>query len=472
MANTEEVESEEYDSIYVLMGKILGELPAIGKNQRNEQQGFNFRGIDDVLDALNPIMGQYGVFCVPYRVVEVTPTSDRTTRAGSTMYATHLTMEYRFYGPRGDYVQAVGIGEGTDSLDKSAPKAMTGAYKYMLFETFAISTKEASDVDADRGGGQDTIATKPLNDDELALIKRLNILPPEWKDKVMARMANRYNEGEPFEVNVRTMPSGHPGYRILEEYLDAVEAKMATEAQDADAEAGAVQGEPPARVADKPAPEPPAAATPPETDTPAPTPAAESEPEPEPEGDEEEDDTPSWEEVVDFSMTKLKNLLKELGAKSQAYNAKNGVDRRNYYWLAIGGEFEANEPPFADGWDCPFCQISIAYDNQEELTQHMIDQHSGDDDLEDDSAESGTAGDTGTVEDDTDALGNPKSEDDPVIDAATLSVVQEEVTKLKGTTARAYAEYRRKKGLPADFKDLTLSQGLELIDFIGSLTAA
>lgn len=136
-------------TVHTAVGRVLAALPAIGKNQRNAQQGFNFRGIDDVLNALNPLLSEHGVIIVPHRVIERTA-GQRTTAKGGVMYEVGLHVQYRIYGPAGDYIEAEAWGEGTDSGDKATPKAMTGAYKYMLFEAFSISTEEASKTDADR----------------------------------------------------------------------------------------------------------------------------------------------------------------------------------------------------------------------------------------------------------------------------------------------------------------------------------
>jgi hypothetical protein len=143
-------------SIYERIADVLADLPAIGKDQRNAQQGFNFRGIDDVLNALNPMLAKHGVFYVPEVLERVT--EERATKSGGVMYVTHLHVRYRFYGLKGDYIEASGWGEGTDSGDKATPKAMTGAMKYVLFQTFAISTEEASKNDSDAHTPEETMS--------------------------------------------------------------------------------------------------------------------------------------------------------------------------------------------------------------------------------------------------------------------------------------------------------------------------
>lgn len=133
-------------TIHQRMVAILAELPAIGKTQRNEQQKFMYRGHDDVLNALNPLLAKWGVIVVPNVIERVTDA--RTTKSGSTMYEVNLHVRYRFYGTAGDFVEASAWGEGTDSGDKSTNKAMTMAFKNVLAQAFAVSTAELSDADA------------------------------------------------------------------------------------------------------------------------------------------------------------------------------------------------------------------------------------------------------------------------------------------------------------------------------------
>lgn len=42
--------------IYQAMAEILAEIPSIGKDNRNKDQGFQYRGIDDVYNALHPLL--------------------------------------------------------------------------------------------------------------------------------------------------------------------------------------------------------------------------------------------------------------------------------------------------------------------------------------------------------------------------------------------------------------------------------
>ena len=106
-----------------------------------------FRGHDDILNALNPLLSKHGVIVVPDVIERVT--AQRETAKGNVMYEVNLHVRYRFYGAEGDYIEASTWGDGTDMGDKATNKAMTMAFKNALNQTFAISSEEFKDADAD-----------------------------------------------------------------------------------------------------------------------------------------------------------------------------------------------------------------------------------------------------------------------------------------------------------------------------------
>jgi len=137
-------------SIHKRMIAILGELPAIGKDTRNPQQGFMYRSHDDVLNALNPLLAKHGVYVIPS--VHERIAAERTTDKGKTMYEVNLLVHFTFYGAECDEVTASAWGEGTDMGDKATNKAMTMAFKNVLAQSFAVSTSETIDTDSESPG--------------------------------------------------------------------------------------------------------------------------------------------------------------------------------------------------------------------------------------------------------------------------------------------------------------------------------
>ena len=134
-------------NIYQSITKIMEEVPSIGKTQRNKIQGFMYRGIDDVMNALQPLLAKNKVFIVP-EILEQTR-EERTTSQGGNLIYSICKIKYKFYAEDGSSVEAITIGEGMDSGDKATNKAMAIAMKYALFQVFCIPTDEMKDPDSE-----------------------------------------------------------------------------------------------------------------------------------------------------------------------------------------------------------------------------------------------------------------------------------------------------------------------------------
>ena len=132
--------------IYQAINSIMTEMEAVGKGQRNAQQGFMYRGVDDVMNTLKPLLAKHKVFVVP-KVLEETR-EERTTSKGGLLLYSVLKIKYTFYAEDGSGVSAVVIGEGMDSGDKASNKAMSVAFKYACFQVFCIPTEDMVDPDS------------------------------------------------------------------------------------------------------------------------------------------------------------------------------------------------------------------------------------------------------------------------------------------------------------------------------------
>lgn len=144
---TEAVPVNNGPQIYRLIGQAMREIGAIGKDSVNKQQGFKYRGIDAVYNALNPVMSKLGLFFAP-DILEQTR-EERETKNGNNLIYSILKVKFTMYAPDGSNVSAVVIGEGMDSGDKASNKAMSVAFKYAAFELFCIPTEEMVDPDAE-----------------------------------------------------------------------------------------------------------------------------------------------------------------------------------------------------------------------------------------------------------------------------------------------------------------------------------
>lgn len=127
--------------IYSKIGMVMRDLPAIGKAQKNAQQGWMFRGIDMIMNYVEPLFVKHGVFMVPQVLDSMR--EERQTIKGGTLIYTKLRIKYTFYATSdGSSIEAIVDGEGMDSGDKSTNKAMAVGMKYALFQVLCIPTEE------------------------------------------------------------------------------------------------------------------------------------------------------------------------------------------------------------------------------------------------------------------------------------------------------------------------------------------
>lgn len=169
------VNAASFPLIYGAIAECMREIgeTGISKARRNSGQGFNFRGIDDVYNALNPILSKHKVVPAPRyteRIVDVRQTKVKDGVPG-VIYSVTVRGTITFYAPDGSNLAVETFGEAMDSADKATNKAMSAAYKYALFQLLCIPTEETSqDADNDSHGAT-APQPKPLNEEQLKGIR-------------------------------------------------------------------------------------------------------------------------------------------------------------------------------------------------------------------------------------------------------------------------------------------------------------
>jgi hypothetical protein len=136
-------------NVYQLIAAVSAELAAVGikKNHKNQAQNFSFRGIDDVYNALAPVMARHGLVILPR--VTARHCEERAGRNGGSLF--YVTVEVRFdfvSSHDGSKHEVITYGEAMDSGDKATNKAMSAAYKYAAFQAFCIPVEGDNDADA------------------------------------------------------------------------------------------------------------------------------------------------------------------------------------------------------------------------------------------------------------------------------------------------------------------------------------
>ncbi len=134
-----------YQAINAVQAKLA--QTGITKGRTNTQQNYKFRSIDDVFNALSPLLAHHNL-CILPRVLNRQSVQHQTSKGGTLFYVV-VEMEFDLVcSEDGSKHTIKTFGEAMDSGDKATNKAMSAAYKYAAIQAFAIPTEGDNDSDA------------------------------------------------------------------------------------------------------------------------------------------------------------------------------------------------------------------------------------------------------------------------------------------------------------------------------------
>jgi hypothetical protein len=156
-------ETKKGPLIYAKMLEIKKDIGSVGKDQKNAGQGWNFRGIDQFMNSLHPILNKHGVGILPEVVQHSEPKFIKNEKTGKTSKNTQLTVKYTFFAEDGSTCASVMPAEGVDPGDKGTNKALSAAFKYCLMQTFCVPTKDMEEADSSNASvdGDGTSSSAP-----------------------------------------------------------------------------------------------------------------------------------------------------------------------------------------------------------------------------------------------------------------------------------------------------------------------
>jgi hypothetical protein len=119
---------------------VMREVEGLAKRDKNTAQGFNFRGIDAVMNAVGPALRKHGGFVLP-RIMGMQHET-MPSKNGGTLNVVRLNVDYSVYGDEGDPITGSVAAEAFDSGDKATAKAMSVAYRTFLLQLLCLPTDE------------------------------------------------------------------------------------------------------------------------------------------------------------------------------------------------------------------------------------------------------------------------------------------------------------------------------------------
>jgi hypothetical protein len=135
-----------YQSINLVQSDLAKH--GIAKDRTNQQGNtYKFRGIDDVYNAISPLLAKHGLCILPRMISR--QCLERQTAKGSAIFYVTVEAEFDFVSAEDGSKHTVRtFGEAMDMSDKATNKAMSAAYKYAAFQAFAIPTEGDNDTES------------------------------------------------------------------------------------------------------------------------------------------------------------------------------------------------------------------------------------------------------------------------------------------------------------------------------------
>lgn len=130
----------EMPTIHQALNAVMRTVTQVRKSQRNTHFGFEFRGIEQIMEATAPAFREHGVIGPVPKLLNWTRLEAKAIDAKDPI--TIVEVEYTFTGPAGDSVTTVVPGEAKDTI-----KAMSIAERIALIQVLHIPTNHR-DADA------------------------------------------------------------------------------------------------------------------------------------------------------------------------------------------------------------------------------------------------------------------------------------------------------------------------------------
>lgn len=169
--------------VYSAIAQVIKALAVTGvaKSQTNKFDGYNFRGIDDVYNALAAKLPEAGLVILP-RVMS-REAEQRQDRKGNPLFYVTVKVDYDLISTKDGTQHLVSVdAEAMDRSDKATSKALSAAYKAMAFQVFCIPVEGQEDADQETLEVAGTTPEQALADarDSLTAAASLSALSKAW----------------------------------------------------------------------------------------------------------------------------------------------------------------------------------------------------------------------------------------------------------------------------------------------------
>lgn len=193
--------------------KILNVMTKIGpiiKDKTNEEKGFDYASIASIIIRAREAMIEEKVIMIPLKLNQV-------VQKGNDVI---IDMVYRFYDAepnedgKCDYMDVNIPGEGADKEGWAVYKALSGAYKYAITQTFAIPTIDDAEKDKyttnnEESNNNDTVTEEYVEDEDKYYISFRDSVEQDCRIEIDKDIFDTYTNSKKTYIKIKNETSRH-----------------------------------------------------------------------------------------------------------------------------------------------------------------------------------------------------------------------------------------------------------------------
>ncbi|MGO9607108.1 MAG: ERF family protein [Candidatus Binataceae bacterium] len=169
--NGEAAESPVPLNLRQKLAEVRRRIGYIQKRGHNERFNYSYVTAADIAGAVGDLLAELGVVVIP-RLEEIS--YETAASRGEATRMARVVMAYTFADvDSGERLVAKVAGQGLDPGDKAPYKAMTGALKYALLQSFLLATGDDPEDERPEARYSAGNAERPIGTDEIRTLKTL-----------------------------------------------------------------------------------------------------------------------------------------------------------------------------------------------------------------------------------------------------------------------------------------------------------
>lgn len=215
--------------VYKAINAVQTDLAKTGitKDSENTFDHYKFRGIDAVYNALSPLLAKHGLCVLPRFTSRAC--EERTSKSGGAMFYVTVEGEFDFVSAKDSSCHTVRtFGEAMDRSDKATNKAMSAAYKYAAFQTFAIPTEGDNDTDATTPDVEPALPKPDIVRDMTEIAAEMCMTKADLKDWAMHLHNKPFTklDGKAQEAMLHELKQKCATWKAIGNYIDTLEGDV------------------------------------------------------------------------------------------------------------------------------------------------------------------------------------------------------------------------------------------------------